>query len=176
MKQVAVIGGARGNVSAQDLEKAREVGKLLAQKKLVLLTGGTTGLPQAAAWGAKEAGGLSIGISPAENLREHMERYRSPTEEYDVLVFTGFGFLGRNMVLVRSADAVIAIGGGIGTLSEFTAACHAGKPVGVLKGTNGIVEKMREIVEGLSSDGGSAIRIVYSESPKKLVEKIYGMI
>ena len=86
----------------------------------VTVTGATTGAPFWAAKGAKEAGGIVIGISPASTKREHVKTYGLPVEYHDLIIYTGFGYAGRNLLFTRSADAVITVAGRIGTLNEFT--------------------------------------------------------
>ncbi len=107
-------------------EMARRVGALIAQRGAVLLCGGRSGVMEAAARGAKEAGGLTIGIMPGMNASE-----TPPNPYIDIAVFTGMHD-GRNWVNVCSSDAIIAISGGYGTLSEIALALKIGKPVVLL--------------------------------------------
>ncbi len=107
-------------------ETAREVGRLVAQRGAVLLCGGRGGVMEAAARGAKEAGGLTIGILPGMNASE-----TPPNPYIDVAIFTGMGD-GRNWINVCASDAIIAISGGYGTLSEIALALKVGKPVVLL--------------------------------------------
>src|SRR3989344_2416309 len=76
----------------------------------------------AAETGVKEAGGFSIGFSPAASEREHVEVYKLPLDYMDLIVYTGFGYPGRDLLLTRSADAVICGCGRIGTIHEFVIA------------------------------------------------------
>ncbi len=71
-----------------------------------MTTGATTGFPFWSSIGAKEEGGISIGLSPATTEREHLEVYRLPVDYLDVIIYTGFGYSGRNLLLTRSADAI----------------------------------------------------------------------
>src|ERR1700734_4030872 len=91
------------------VEKATEIGRLIAQAGMVLVTGATTGMPYYAAKGAKEAGGIVIGLSPAESKLAHIKSYHLPLEYHDLIVYTGFDYSGRNLLLTRTADAVITI-------------------------------------------------------------------
>src|SRR3989344_719276 len=100
------------------VEKAYELGKLIAEHDLVLVTGATTGIPNWAAKGAKEAGGITIGFSPAASKIAHVKSYHLPLDYQDLIVYTGFDYSGRNLLLVRSADAVITVCGRMGTLNE----------------------------------------------------------
>lgn len=107
-------------------EMARQVGRLIAERGAVLLCGGRGGVMEAAAHGAKEAGGLTIGIMPGMNAGE-----TPPNPYIDVAIFTGLRD-GRNWVNVCACDAIIAISGGYGTLSEIALALKIGKPVVLL--------------------------------------------
>lgn len=116
---VAVIG--TGHPSAAQDWRAVAVGRALAEEGAVLVCGGLTGVMEAACRGAREAGGTTVGILPG--------RDRSAANPYvDVAVATGLGEA-RNALVVRTADAVIAVGGGYGTLSEIALALEAGLPV-----------------------------------------------
>jgi len=133
------IIGVIGASSADDnvLNDAEIVGRLLAEQGVVLICGGLGGVMEAAAKGAKTAGGITIGILP-EASRHHANPF------IDIPIATGFGE-GRNIIIVRSADVIIATNGEYGTLSEIAFALKNGKPViglntwdikGVLKATS----------------------------------------
>ena len=130
-------------------------------------------MPYFAAKGAKEAGGISIGISPAASLSAHVKSYRLPTDQFDFIIYTGFDYAGRNLLLTRSADAVIVICGRIGTLNEFTIAFEDNKPIGVLEGTGGFADEIKHIID-LGHRGKG--KIVYDSDPKRLVEKLTVLI
>src|SRR6185295_15719327 len=97
------------------IEKAMEIGRLIARNDMVLVTGATTGIPYYAAKGAKEAGGIVIGLSPAVSRLAHVKSYRLPVDYHDLIIYTGFDYSGRNLLLTRAADAVITIYGRVGT-------------------------------------------------------------
>lgn len=166
------VSGSSSSWTQADWEKAVELGKAIAEKGFVLVTGACPGLPHAAAQGAKQAGGHSIGVSPAENLKQHIEGYKYPDKEFDEMVFTGFGWTLRNCLFVRNCDAVVFVGGGVGTLQEFTMAFQEGKVIGVLEGTRGISGRFRELVPEMDEAKRFNPKIVYSESPRELVQKI----
>src|ERR1700690_162475 len=119
-KQIIGVIGA-GKDDAELREIAEEVGRLIAAREALLVCGGLGGVMEAAARGAKAAGGTTIGILP-QATKEMANQY------IDVPVATGFGE-GRNVVIIRTADALIAIGGEYGTLSEVAFALKMGKPV-----------------------------------------------
>ncbi len=127
-KPVVGVMGASENDALTESEKARvkeladNLGAVLAQHGCVLVTGATTGLPDLVAKAVRSYGGFALGISPASNRKEHLERYGLPDDGADVIIYTGFGYKGRNVINVRSADIVIIFGGATGTLNEFTIA------------------------------------------------------
>ena len=129
--KIGVMGAASSGNDKDSLEKARLAGKAIAEKGCILFYGATIGYPLAAAQAAKQANGLVVGVSPAVNKEEHKEKYKYPTGSCDVVVYTGFGFQGRNVVLVRSCDAIVIVSGRIGTMSEFSTAYGEGKVIGV---------------------------------------------
>ncbi len=142
--KIAVLGSASTSRDSSEGAKAFRIGQLIAMEACVLLTGGCTGLPHAAVDGAASAGGLTVAISPARNRKEHESLYRYPADSH-VILFTGMGRKGRNVVLIRSADACIFLKGGMGTLNEFTIAFHTmGSPsaIGVLVGGGGLTDEI----------------------------------
>lgn len=165
--KICVSGAAEtGHCSSDALEKAEVIGREIARAGMVLVTGATTGIPYWAAKGAKAEDGLVIGFSPASSEAAHVKVYRLPIDYHDDIVFTGLEYSGRDWLLTRAADAVVIICGRIGTLNEFTAAFEDGKPIGVLEGTGGMADFIREVV--LKSHRGPG-RIVYSSDPKELL-------
>ena len=173
--KIGVMGSALGNHSKETLEKAEQVGKAIAESGNTLFYGATIGFPLAAAKGAKKANGTVVGVSPAANEKEHSEKYKYPTDACDTVVFTGFGFQGRNVVLVRSCDAVIIIGGRIGTMSEFSVAYAEQRPIGVLCGTGEFADKIEEINKDVLKEE-LPTKIFFESDPKKLVEKLLAFL
>ncbi|MDP3004484.1 MAG: LOG family protein, partial [Candidatus Azambacteria bacterium] len=172
--KIAVSGAAEtGHCNRNALEIAREMGKEIVRHNGVLLTGATIGIPYEAARGAKEEGGVSIGLSPAATEKAHVKTYHLPTDYFDLVIYTGFDYSGRNLLLTRSADAVIVICGRMGTLNEFTIAFEDAKPIGVLEGTGGTADMIREIVARSHRGPG---KIVYDSDPKRLLEKLLKLV
>jgi hypothetical protein len=167
---VGVMGSAGGNLGEAVLQKAFDMGRQIALRGCVLVTGACPGLPHQAVKGAKSANGIVIGISPALNFEEHCMKYRSPYEGYDALVYTGSGLMGREIENIRSCDLVVFMGGRSGTLGEFAIAYDEGKVIGVLRGTGGIADRMEIIVDLIQKQTGS--RIVYSLDPADLLGKL----
>ncbi len=168
--KLCVSGAAEtGHCGPNALELAKELGAEVVRQGGILVTGATTGFPLWAAMGAKEAGGMSIGLSPASSEREHTEIYGLPTEYMDMIIYTGFGYSGRNLLMTRSADAVLIGCGRVGTINEFTVAFEDGKPIGVLQGEWATDELLQEIMDkGYRHREG----IIFDADPKSLVSKI----
>lgn len=116
---IAVIGGRKAEKHL--LKEAETVGRLIAKRSSILICGGLSGVMEAVSKGAKSEGGLTIGILPQEHKRD-------ANEYIDIPIATGLG-IGRNVIIVRTADALIAIGGEYGTLSEIAFALQMRKPV-----------------------------------------------
>lgn len=155
------------------LESAKEIGREIIRQGAILVTGATTGIPYWSAIGAKEEGGISIGISPASSEKEHINVYHLPTDCFDTIIYTGFNYSGRNLLLTRASDAVIFCCGRMGTLNEFTIAFEDGKPSGVLQGSGGTADMIEELVSKMHRGPG---KIVYDRDPKNLVEKVIELI
>src|SRR3989344_4152535 len=130
-------------------KKAYQTGQENIRQNGILITGATTGIPHLAAKGAKDEGGISIGISPAATYAAHVKTYRLPTDYFDFIIYSGFDYSGRNLILTKSADAVIIICGGFGTLNEFTIALEDDKPVGVLSGTCGASDEIYGLLKNI---------------------------
>lgn len=172
--KICVSGSAETSSCSPDaVDKAKELGRQVVLQNGVLVTGATTGIPYWAAIGAKEAGGISIGISPAASELEHVKKYRLPTDYFDLIMYTGFEYSGRNLLLIRSSDAVIEVCGRIGTLNEFTIAFEDQKPIGVMEGCGGTSVLIREIIDKGKRGPG---KLVYEQDPKTLVEKVIALV
>jgi len=173
--QICVSGAAKGQSAEQGMQLAMDAGRAIAQAGHSLMTGATSGLPNAAATGYKKAGGrMSLGLSPAATKVEHVLKYRLPTKDYDAILFTGLHYSGRDALLVNSADAVVSIGGRLGTLHEFTIAMETHTPIGVLEGAGGISEQIKQLMGLLPNADPETI--IYEENPDVLIEKLTHML
>ena len=169
--KVGVMGSATETSSGNKevlTRKAEELGRLIATRELVLMTGATTGVVYVVGKAAHDAGGLHLGISPAHNLQEHTGEYKLPSDACDLVVYTGFGLKGRNVVLVRSCDIVLFIAGGMGSLNEFTIAHDERKVIGCLLGTGGVADEADLLLQKFSKVSGA--RIFQDEDPKRLLD------
>ncbi len=172
--KICVSGAAETeHCKARAMDKAMELGREIVRHKAILINGATTGFPLWTARGAKEEGGMVIGVSPASTEKEHIQTYNLPVQYMDMIIYTGFGYSGRNLLLTRSADAIIIGCGRMGTFNEFTIAFEDNKPIGVLEGDWETDELVKEIVEKSHRGPG---KIVYDPDPKVLVEKVIELV
>jgi len=153
-KLIAVIGGS--NASKQEIKAAEAVGRELAKRGAILVCGGLGGVMEAACRGAISEGGLTVGILPGESHRDANKYVQIP-------IITGMGYA-RNVAVVKSAQAVIAISGSYGTLSEIGHALQSGIPV---IGLN---------TWSLSKSGRLNSSITPAENPTDAVEKAFDLI
>jgi len=119
MRRIGVIGASRP--TKDDSKNAYEVGVLIAKSHALLICGGLTGVMEEACRGARSAGGLTVGLLPSDDPSES-------NPYVDIPIPTGFG-MGRNVLVVRASEVLIAIGGSTGTLSELAFALNSGKTV-----------------------------------------------
>lgn len=171
---ICISGAAAGPTVTGARDEAVLLGKAIADEGHVLTTGATVGLPYFAALGAKQAQGMSIGFSPASSLREHVRKYRLPHDVFDFINFTGMDYVGRDLYLVQSSDAVITIGGRIGSLHEFTSALESRKPCGILLGSGGTADLIHDLITKLQPEFGELI--IYDEDPTRLVSRIVAVL
>lgn len=171
---ICVSGAAAGDTVTTSAEMAQALGRTIAETGHVLTTGATVGLPYYAAVGAKRAGGMSIGFSPASSLREHLRKYRLPRDSFDFINFTGMNYVGRDLYLIQSSDAVITVGGRFGSLHEFTSALEAHKPCGVLLGSGGTADLIPELMRTLEPPEDDLV--IYDDDPVRLVHKIVAIL
>lgn len=167
--QICVSGAAKGTTVGHAEKLAEAAGERIAKTGNTLITGATSGLPNSAAKAAKAAGGISIGFSPASSRREHIKSYRLPTANYDSVMCTGFGYTGRDLLLVRSADAVVVVGGRVGTLQEFAAAFEERTPIGIVLGSGGVSDAVKTILKAAKRNRHT---VIYDEDPAKLVDRL----
>jgi uncharacterized protein (TIGR00725 family) len=167
--KVGIMGSAEAVTATTLSEKAVALGKAIASRKVILLSGATTGLVYQAGKAAREAGAFHIGVSPAGDEREHVERYELPLDACSAIIYTGFGLKGRNVVLVRSCDVVLFIAGSIGSLNEFTIAYDEGKVIGCLTGTGGVADEIKQVVSTFQKP--TKARVLYAADPEGLIDR-----
>jgi uncharacterized protein (TIGR00725 family) len=174
--QICVSGAARGDSVELAKHLAGEVGREIVRRGHLVVSGATRGLPYYAAKAAKQAMPnevSSIGFSPAASRLAHVKKYQLPLDVFDTVVFTGFEYTGRNLLLVRSSDAVIMVGGRIGTLNELTIAIEERKPIGVLLGSGGMTDEVERVLRAAKR---ARTGIIFGHEPEELVDEVLMLI
>ncbi len=172
--KLGISGAAEtGHCGPNAYEQGVELGHQIAEQGAALVTGATTGFPLWGAMGVKERGGLSIGFSPANSEKEHIELYNLPVEYMDLIVYTGFGYPGRDLIFTRSVDGMLFGCGRIGTIHEFTIAFEDKKPIGVLEGSWETAEVIKDILKNGHRPND---HIVFDSDPKALVEQVIELV
>jgi len=175
MYQICVSGAARGRTVEESKLLAETIGKAVAEAGHSLMTGATIGLPNYAAIAYKAAGGkMSVGISPAASKIEHVVKYRLPVKAYDTVVYTGLNYIGRDNLLITSSDAVISVGGRLGTLHEFTIAMESDTPIGFLEGSGGISSEIMDILHAAGIRHSS--NVIFSDKADELLAKLTALL
>lgn len=175
MYQICISGAAKGRSVEEGKLLAQAAGKAIAAAGHSLLSGATVGIPNYAAEAYKAAGGkMSVGISPAASKIEHVVKYRLPTEAYDTIIFTGLHYIGRDALLINSADAVVSIGGRLGTLHEFTIAMETDTPIGFLQGAGGISTEIMDILRVASPVNSD--NVIFDEDAEALIAALVDIL
>src|ERR1043165_1325111 len=175
--KVGVMGSANDTlpegVSESLRAKAESLGREIAARDCLLLTGATTGLTYIVGQSARAQGAFHMGISPASDEREHVASYNLPLDSTDAIIYTGFGLKGRNVVLVRSCDIVLFISGSMGSLNEFTIAHDEGRVIGCLTGTGGVADESDYLLQKFGKKSTTA-RVFTSDDPERLLSDCMG--
>lgn len=159
-KKIVGVMGPGTDPTDQDLAAAFELGKLIAKQDWILLTGGRdAGVMHAASKGAKEAGGLTIGVLPGKSRAGS-----SPCVDIPVITDTGSG---RNNINILTSDVIVACGSGLGTTSEIVLALKAGKPVVLLHQHPDLISFLRDIAKN---------RFTVASSPDEAISRILDLI
>jgi|AntAceMinimDraft_13_1070369.scaffolds.fasta_scaffold05136_4 hypothetical protein len=170
---ISVYGARHSNTtkSFNALEQAQKLGGFIASNNCILTIPATTGFSFWVGKGSHNTGGQVIGFSPAANEHEHRTVYNMPTEYMDMLVYSGFGYAGADLLLSRSSDAIIFGYGGLETVHEFWVAFQENKPIGILKGEWETDEILFGLLRG-QEDTFDHSRIIFDKDPKNLVEQL----
>jgi len=179
--KIGVFGSNAEELSAKLIKKAKQIGRELADHKVVIITGGSSGLPYQAAHEAAKKGIDAWGYSPVNDIK-NQKRF-APNDDisiYKKLIFVPKNFLFssnqdvskkyRNVISTANCDAGIIVSGRWGTLNEFTNLYDMGKIIGVLTNTGGIADELPKLSKKISKK--SKARIIFSNSPRELVEKV----
>jgi uncharacterized protein (TIGR00725 family) len=172
--KIGVMGSASTSIAVEGRQRVDELavrlGRKIAAAACVLITGELDGIPGRVVAVHRQHGGLSVGISPAHSASEHAALYDTPPCPSTVVIYSGFGFKGRNVIAVRSADIVILVSGGIGTLNEFTIAYDEGKVIGLLQGTGGAADCAQTLLDTLLVRPTGAI-VLADPDPEPLIDR-----
>lgn len=172
--KIGVSGAAEtGHCGLHALDQAKELGVAIANQGAVLVTGAKSGFPFWAAMGTKGAGGISIGMSPAANEKEHVNVYKLPLDYMDLIIYTGFGYPGRDLLFTRSCDAIVVGCGRIGTIHEFLVAFEDGKPIGVLEGDWDTDDTVKEIID---RGNRTSEHVIYDTDAARLITRLIEMV
>ena len=168
--KIGVSGSAdTTHYGMEALEKGKEMGREIARQGGITVTGATTGFPLFAAMGAKDECGFSVGLSPAATEQEHVETYGLPLDYMDIIIYTGFGYAGRDLLFVRASDAMIIGPGRIGTYNEFAVSFEDHRPTGILEGNWQTDKIIHQIVDASHRDNPN---IIFDTDPKAMVERL----
>jgi uncharacterized protein (TIGR00725 family) len=159
LRIISVIGGSDSDDAV--LELAEEIGEEIAQRGVALACGGLGGVMEAACRGAKKHNGLTIGILPTD-IKEHANKY------VDVVMPTGLGYA-RNFLVAKTGDAVIALDGSAGTLSEIAIAWFSERPIVAMAQSGGWSQKLA----GTQIDGRRADKVYSAKTPREAVDLIF---
>ncbi len=171
--KLGVSGAAEtGHCGIDAYDKGIQLGKEIS-KFGMLVNGATTGFPLWSAMGAKEVGGFTLGFSPARSEQEHIQTYNLPVEYLDLIVYTGFGYPGRDLIFTRSCDAMFFGCGRIGTIHEFTIAFEDEKPIGIFEAGWETDAVIKDIIH---HGHRSTDRIVFDTDPTALVERVVELV
>ncbi len=168
---IGLMGSADGSFPEEIWAKVFQLGRAVAERGCILITGGCPGLPYAAVQGARAAGGLVVSISPGLSRDEHLYKYESPVEGFDVLICTGSGLMGREVETIRSPEIIVIAGGRSGTLAELAIAYEEGRLIGVLTGTGGITGVIPELVPHFGNKPTGAV-VLYDDDPDRLLDRL----
>lgn len=171
MYQICISASSKGKTVDEGYHLAQQSGEVLAKAGHALLTGATIGLPNVAAESYKKHKGLmSLGVSPAASKIEHVMKYHLPTDAYDAILYTGLQYVGRDVLLINSCDAVLSIGGRIGTLHEFAIAVETNTPIGFLQGAGGISTEIMDILHAAGRT--SEDDVVFGDTAEEVIDKL----
>lgn len=168
---IGVMGAPGGVHASAGMGRCYELGRAIARRGFVLVSEAGPGLPLHAARGAKDEGGMTIGLSPGLTFEEHLETYGVPTEWLDVIIYTGSGLMGRGVTALRSCDIVICVGERSGAMGELAIAYEEGKLIGVLDGPGGLTTASPDPFGISRKDSGAPL--LHDSDPDRLIEKLW---
>ena len=169
--QIAILGSHREDLKKEIYKLAYETGSLIAQKGYILITGASTGISKHAAQGAKDNDGFIVAISPKNGSQDKAE-FTIDESISNAIIYSGMGYKGRNVLTVRSADLVIVINGGFGTLNEVAIAEGENKYIITLIGSGGCADMLSEIFKKINPKYKKFLRIKNIKELTEVINKI----
>jgi len=167
---IGICGESGDNVcGVEAYDNAKILGNEIAKNKAILITSATEGFSLWSSIGAKEENGFVVSISPAANKKEHEEVYRLSDEYTDLMIFSGFGFPGRDLLFIRSCDAIVIGCGQRDLIYQFSLAMHSNKPIGVLEGDWYACNAIKIIMSETDKNNNN---VIFEKDPKILVDKL----
>jgi len=170
--QIAVLGSWEKELDGRVRDLAEEVGRLVARRGDVVMTGGSTGVMEASMKGAKSAGGLTVGFVPGDRK----EAYQYLGNHIDLFIMTGTSELGKLAPLIHSADGIVAIAGGAGTFIEICMAYLEDKPTVLIP----VAGRTTDLIRAMTTDGfldyRRVRRLLFAEDPREAVELLYSIV
>lgn len=171
--QIGVIGSWEEDLAQDVYELAESVGKEIALRGAVLFTGGSTGIMQAAARGAKTAGAITVGIIPTERK----DAYAALGRYTDIFIMTGMGEYGKLAPLIHSVEGVVAVAGGAGTLMEICMAYLQNKPIVAIPVPGYTSERIKHMLDHRHFIDHRGIQpLHFAETAKEAVELLWSLI
>jgi len=175
---IGVMGSAAPSFPRDQMQRLQEIagqlGRAIAAQHGILVIGSTGGLPGMVFEAVRNAGGLTVEISPANSAQEHRAHDTTADTRADVRIYTGFGYKGRNVINIRTSDIVIIFGGSVGTLNEFTIAYDEGKIIGVLEGTGGVADAVRSVIQFCNKP--TQAQVVFERDPARLLQACLALL
>lgn len=168
--QIAVLGSHREDLPKEIYAMARDVGSFIAEHKHILITGASTGVSKSATDGARAKSGVVIAISPRNGSQDDSE-FTIDESAATAVVYTGMGYKGRNVISVRSADCVIVINGGFGTLNEVAIAEGENKPVFSMLSSGGCAAALPQIFKDINPKYQKFVGVRNLAELKNAIEK-----
>ncbi|HXO19466.1 MAG TPA: hypothetical protein VOA87_06020 [Thermoanaerobaculia bacterium] len=168
--RVGIFGSAFHIETPEADALARRLGKAIAARGLIAVTGATSGLPHVGGQAAIEMGGTVLGISPARDYHEHIGKFAKPIDGCTHIFYTGQGYTGRNYLSLRNCDLAVFLGGEAGTLEEFCIGVYEGLVLGALTNSGGICGLLPTIVQKFRTNHGEVF--LCGTDPERLLEEM----
>ena len=169
--QIAILGSHRDDLKKEIYELAYEIGVFVAQNNFTLITGASSGISKYAAKGAIDNKGLVVAVSPRGGPQDK-SKFTIDESNSSAVIYTGMGYKGRNVITTRSADVVVVINGGFGTLNEVAIAEGENKNIITLIGTGGCADMLPEIFKRINPKYRKFSKVKNIQELKKIINEL----